>query len=202
MADSPGAHPHNGARTLRCPGPVAVPANDTMPGLAAPSAPTARSSARPSGAKEWIAGYLAARGDQVLAGEVIEAGGALGFPASTVKNARRKVADTFRVGFGRAQQTYWRLRAAPGTSAETDPIGTAGLTDTAEPVPAARPVEPASAARPTRTARTAKRAGPVRPTDAAAPSGRASRPRRRPARRPTADAVQPTLFAVMGVSES
>jgi hypothetical protein len=179
----------NGARTLRCPGPVAVPANDTVAGRTTPSTP---SSSRPCGAKEWIAGYLSAHGSEAVAAEVIEAGLRLGFPASTLKNARPKVADTVRIGFGRAQKTYWRLRAGLGTTAGAPPARTPSLTDTADPAMATEPAGPAAA---------------LGPSDTATPQpARATRPprvRRRlcgtPA--PGQGTQQPTLFAVMGVSE-
>jgi hypothetical protein len=176
----------NGARTLRCPSPFAVPANDTVAGRPTPSTP---SSSRPCGAKEWIAGYLSALGGEAVAAEVIEAGRPLGFPASTLKNARPKVADTVRIGFGRAQKTYWSLRAGLGTTAGAPPARTPSLTDTADPAVATESTEPAAALGQSDTA--------------SSQQVRAFRPRRRPggAAAPGQGAQQPTLFAVMGVSE-
>jgi hypothetical protein len=182
----------NGARTLRCPSPVAVPANDTVASRPTPSTPSTPSSSRPCGAKEWIAAYLSAHGGEAVAAEVIEAGRPLGFPASTLKNARPKVADTVRIGFGRAQKTYWRLRAGLGTTAGAPPARTPGLTDTADPAVATESTEPAPPA------------AALGPSDTASSQQvRAFRPRRRPggAAAPGQGAQQPTLFAVMGVSE-
>lgn len=206
MADSPGAHPDNGARTLRCPGPVAVPANDTGAGRTFPSA---SSSSRPCGAKEWVAGYLSARGGEAPAAEVIEAGRALGYPSSTLKNARAKVADSIRVGFGRAQKTYWRLRAglAAAGAPAADTSGLVGATGPTAPAGLAAVTEPAAPAEPADPESPAGHTGSVQRADVASPqrarSSRARRARPRSTGRPASGAAmeQPTLFAVMGVSE-
>ena len=197
----------NGARTLRCPGPVAVPANATVASRATPSTPSAPSTSRPCGAKEWIAGYLSVRGGEAVATEVIEAGRQLGFPASTLKNARPKVADTVRIGFGRAQKTYWRLRADSGTTVDARPAGIPSLADTADPAETTEPAEtarPAAAAGLMDTRGPAGRAGPVQPSGTASPqpagASRPPRARRRPGGTP-APAQQQTLFAAMEVSE-
>lgn len=79
-------------------------------------------------AATWISGYLSDCGGQAPAKDVLAAGKAVGYSEQTLKNARRKVADTDRTGFGREQVHTWILRT--GT-----PTGTAGTTNE-RPVPA------------------------------------------------------------------
>lgn len=78
-------------------------------------------------AASWIHGYLEDAGGEAPSKDVIAAGKAVGYSASTLKNARRKVADTQRAGFESGSAWSWILRV--GT-----PVGPVGTTDQ-RPVP-------------------------------------------------------------------
>lgn len=86
-------------------------------------------------AASWIKSYLSDNGGEAPAKEVLRAGKDADYSEQTLKNARRKVADTDRSGFGKDQVHTWILRT--GT-----PTGTAGTTDEKEvpAVPQAVPV--------------------------------------------------------------
>lgn len=86
-------------------------------------------------AATWIRAHLTGCGGSAPAGEVIKAGTAAGYPESTLKNARSKVAETKRTGFGKDQIVEWTLPT--GTAA-----GTAGTTSPT-PGPAVPQVVPA-----------------------------------------------------------
>lgn len=79
-------------------------------------------------AASWIRDYLEHTGGEAPAKDVLVAGKAVGYSEQTLKNARRKVADTTRSGFGKEQVHTWILRI--GT-----PTDTAGTTN-GKPVPA------------------------------------------------------------------
>lgn len=66
-------------------------------------------------AATWIRAYLESVGGEAPAADVLAAGKADGYHEKTLKNARRKVADTTRSGFGSAQVNTWILRAGPAT---------------------------------------------------------------------------------------
>jgi len=86
-------------------------------------------------AASWIKSYLSDNGGEAPAKDVLKAGKDADYSEQTLKNARRKVADTDRSGFGKDQVHTWILRT--GT-----PTGTAGTTDEKEvpAVPVAVPV--------------------------------------------------------------
>lgn len=96
-------------------------------------------------ASSWISAYLSDSGGQALAKEVLAAGRAAGYSEQTLKNARRKVADTDRSGFGRDQVNTWILRTGTAT-------GTAGTREQkvvpAVPQPVPQPARPAEAVEP------------------------------------------------------
>lgn len=73
-------------------------------------------------AASWIHGYLEQAGGEAPAKDVIAAGKAVGHVEKTLKNARKKVADTSRSGFGTDGVWTWVLRI--GT-----PVGPEGPTD-------------------------------------------------------------------------
>ena len=79
-------------------------------------------------AASWIKAYLTERGGEAPAKDVLTAGRAADYKEQTLKNARRKVANTERSGFGEHQVTTWILRTGTAT-------GTAGTTNQ-RPVPA------------------------------------------------------------------
>ncbi len=71
-------------------------------------------------AASWIKAYLAEAGGTAQVKDVLAAGKAVGYAEQTLKNARRKVADTDRFGFGSEQVHTWMLR----TGTATDTAGT------------------------------------------------------------------------------
>jgi hypothetical protein len=71
-------------------------------------------------AASWIKAYLAEAGGTAQVKDVLAAGKAVGYAEQTLKNARRKVADTDRFGFGSEQVHTWILR----TGTATDTAGT------------------------------------------------------------------------------
>lgn len=64
-------------------------------------------------AKTWLRDYLTECGGEADAASVLKAGKAAGFADSTLKNARRKVATTSRVGFGSGAIYTWKLKTTP-----------------------------------------------------------------------------------------
>lgn len=68
----------------------------------------------------WIHGYLEDAGGEAPAKDVLAAGKAVGHSERTLKNARKKVADTSRDGFGKDGVWTWVLRIGPAIG----PIGT------------------------------------------------------------------------------
>jgi AAA domain len=66
-------------------------------------------------AASWIKAYLAEAGGTALVKDVLAAGKVVGYAEQTLKNARRKVADTDRSGFGCEQVHRWILRTGTGT---------------------------------------------------------------------------------------
>jgi hypothetical protein len=68
-------------------------------------------------AASWIKAYLTAAGGTAPVKEVLTAGKAAGYVEQTLKNARRKVADTDHSGFGKNQVHTWILRR--GTARDT-----------------------------------------------------------------------------------
>ena len=77
----------------------------------------------------FIATYLKGAGGSAPANEVIQAGETAGFKAGTLKNARRKVADTKSEGF--TDKTHvWVLRQEPPETAVDHSVGHVGHTDT------------------------------------------------------------------------
>lgn len=72
-------------------------------------------------AASWIRDYLDTAGGSAPAGDVIRDGKACGYNEQTLKNARRKVANTRREGFGKDQVHRWELR-------RDTPTDTAGTT--------------------------------------------------------------------------
>jgi len=95
-------------------------------------------------AASWIKGYLADAGGQAPAKDVLAAGRCVGYSEQTLKNARRKVADTDRSGFGSDQVHTCILHT--GT-----PTGTAGtgFPLVVPAVPVAVPVHPNEGLTPT-----------------------------------------------------
>jgi hypothetical protein len=75
-------------------------------------------------AASWIREFLYQAGGEAEASDVFKAGRACGHKEQTLKNARKKVADTVRNGFGRDQRTTWVLR----TGTDTDTAGTTNKT--------------------------------------------------------------------------
>ncbi|MGA4670055.1 AAA family ATPase [Propionibacteriaceae bacterium Y1923] len=69
-------------------------------------------------AASWIADYLSSCGGESPAMDVINAGKALGYPEKTLKNARRKVADTQRTGGSEGGVWTWILRVGPANGPE------------------------------------------------------------------------------------
>jgi hypothetical protein len=61
-------------------------------------------------AASWINAYLTEVGGVALVKDVLPAGKAAGYAEQTLKNARRKVADTDHSGFGKEQVHTWILR--------------------------------------------------------------------------------------------
>lgn len=61
-------------------------------------------------AASWIKDYLAQVGGKAEVKDVIAAGKAVGYAEQTLKNVRRKVADTDQSGFGKDQVHTWILR--------------------------------------------------------------------------------------------
>jgi hypothetical protein len=72
-------------------------------------------------AATWIKAYLTEAGGTAQVKDVLAAGKGVGYAEQTLKNARRKVADTDRSGFGSEQVHTWILRTGTTT-------GTAGTT--------------------------------------------------------------------------
>ncbi len=72
-------------------------------------------------AATWIGRFLTDAGGRAPARDVLTAGKAMGYSEQTLKNARRKVADTDRSGFGSGQVHTWILRT--GTSTGTGGTG-------------------------------------------------------------------------------
>ena len=64
-------------------------------------------------AAAFIADYLKNHGNEARAKEVIEAGEAEGYSAKTLKNARKKVAETRSTGNGKDKVHFWILRLGP-----------------------------------------------------------------------------------------
>ena len=73
-------------------------------------------------ASSWIKNYLQEAGGTATASEVLQSGKDAGYNEKTLKNARRKVADTDSTGFGREKVHTWILRVGPG-------VGPLGPTD-------------------------------------------------------------------------
>jgi RecA-family ATPase len=79
-------------------------------------------------AATWIKEYLKAAGGKAKVRKVLAAGKEAGYSEQTLKNARRKVADTSQSGFGEDVVHFWTLR--PDTAAGTagtgnkDPVST------------------------------------------------------------------------------
>jgi hypothetical protein len=78
---------------------------------------------------QFIATYLAGAGGEAPANEVIDAGREAGYSESTVKNARKKVADTRSSGFTDKTHTWVLRSGALKTNVDTnvDPVGTKDL---------------------------------------------------------------------------
>jgi hypothetical protein len=72
-------------------------------------------------AASWIKDYLTQAGGEALVKDVIAAGKAVGYVEQTLKNVRRKVADTAQSGFGKDQVHKWILRT--GTGRDTGDTG-------------------------------------------------------------------------------
>jgi hypothetical protein len=72
-------------------------------------------------AASWIKDYLNQVGGKALVKDVLAAGKAVGYAEQTLKNVRRKVADTDQSGFGKDQVHKWILRT--DTSRDTRDTG-------------------------------------------------------------------------------
>lgn len=98
-------------------------------------------------AASFIGSYLTEHGGQAPAREVLAAGVEAGYGGSTLKNARKKVADTAKSGFGKDQVNVWVLRpqAPIGTAGTTvqKPVPMVSMQDTTVPMPPSQTPAPA-----------------------------------------------------------
>ncbi|SKR15038.1 Uncharacterised protein [Mycobacteroides abscessus subsp. massiliense] len=90
-------------------------------------------------AASFITAYLIENGGQAPAREVIAAGIEAGYSASTLKNARKKVANTVKSGFGSKQVNMWVLYPhlsidTAGTTVQK-PVPMVSMQDTTVPMP-------------------------------------------------------------------